>query len=53
MSTSTSQVNMSSPSVIHPNESVQVPVNAAISDERMHQIMRRQRWQDFLFHKIT
>ncbi len=44
---------MSSPSVIHPNESVQVPVNAAISDERMHQIMRRQRWQDFLFHKIT
>jgi phosphate transport system permease protein len=30
-----------------------MPVNAAISDERMHQIMRRQRLQDFLFHKIT
>jgi len=44
---------MSSPSVTHPNESVQMPVNAAISDERMHQIMRRQRLQDFLFHKIT
>ena len=44
---------MSSPSVIRPNESVQMPVNAAISDARMHQIMRRQRLQDFLFHKIT
>ena len=44
---------MSSPSVTHPKESVQTPVNASVSDERMHQIMRRQRWQDFLFHKIT
>ncbi|MBC3934610.1 phosphate ABC transporter permease subunit PstC [Undibacterium rugosum] len=52
MTLPTSSVNMNAPSVI-PTASSSPQANLPLSDARMAVIMRRQRWQDFFFHKLT
>lgn len=53
MSTSTTSVDMTAPlsnSAATPDQS---PALAPLSDVKLAAVMRRQRWQDFFFHKLT
>lgn len=53
MPTSMSSVNMTAPSTISDVSNSQTQPSLPLSDARMAAVMRRQRWQDFFFHKIT
>lgn len=53
MPTSMSSVTMTASSVSHAASEHKNNESSQLSHERLVAVMRRQRWQDFLFHKVT
>src|SRR5450830_1304006 len=53
MQTPMTSVDMTVPSANQTTSSIDSSQSTQLSDENLAKVMRRQRWQDFFFHKLT